>query len=187
MGFSEPCDTKIQRQGLCPRGSPRGKLSSHTEGRRGTRPSERGRGSQVTGGAHPPPEAARRQGGERFLRCALLEKGRAGGPSGRSGARPGSGAGEQPPLFLFRLLAGRHLGNVCLQLRAHERKRGDVRQEKLGGLPHGGGPWMAAGGGVSTFCSGCREHGRFLTEGRGVGGKSRFISTTCPSPRRGAF
>lgn len=63
----------------------------------------------------------------------MLEKGRAGGPSGRSGARPGSGAGEQPPLFLFRLLAGRHLGNVCLQLRAHERKRGDVRQEKLGG------------------------------------------------------
>lgn len=118
----------------------------------------------------------------------MLEKGRAGGPSGRSGARPGSGAGEQPPLFLFRMLAGRHLGNVCLQLRAHERKRGDVRQEKLGGLPHGGGPWMAAGGGVSTFCGGCREHGRFLTEGRGVGGKSRFIiGTTCPSPRRGAF
>lgn len=50
MGFSEPCDTKIQRQGLCPWGSPRGKLSSHTEGRRGTRPSERGRGSEVTGG-----------------------------------------------------------------------------------------------------------------------------------------
>lgn len=107
-------------------------MSSHTEGRRGTRPSERGRGSEVTEGAHPPPEAARREDGEGFLRWALLEEeGDEGGPSSRNGASPGSEAGEQP-LFLFRLLAGCHLDNVRLQLRAAERRRGNVRQKKLG-------------------------------------------------------
>ena len=74
IGFSEPCDTENQRQGLCPQGSPGGEMSSHTEGRRGTGPSERAPGPQSSRRERTLP--VRQLGGaleEGVLRWALLE------------------------------------------------------------------------------------------------------------------
>lgn len=126
-GFSEPCDTGNQRQGLCSWGSPKGVMSRHTEKRKGIG-LQRKPQTLSSQGEHPPPEAARRWGERGVPEAGLVGEGGWGQASQQEPHKLRLGSQEHS-MFLLCLLTGGQLNNVWLQPRTHER---DISQTKLG-------------------------------------------------------